>query len=109
MCIGPSRSCLERFGARNDFDEFLGDLRLALAVVLDRQLVDHVAGIARGIVHGAHPRALFGGRVFEQRPEDLHRDVARQEIGEDLALVRLVVIDGAAEIGAACRPRRWPE
>ncbi len=28
---------LERFGARNDFDEFGGDHRLALAVVLDRQ------------------------------------------------------------------------
>ncbi len=29
---------LERFRARNDFDEFFGDLRLALAVVDERQL-----------------------------------------------------------------------
>jgi hypothetical protein len=57
---------LERFGARNDFDEFLGDLRLTLAVVLERQLVDHVAGVARGVVHGAHLRAL-SRRVLEQR------------------------------------------
>ena len=69
--VGLSSPCvvllsfgLERFGARNDFDEFLGDLRLALAVVSDRQLVDHVAGIARGVVHGAHARALLRRRRF---------------------------------------------
>src|SRR5690606_20099802 len=48
------RRRLERLGARNDLDQFLGDLRLALAVIGDRQLVDHVAGVARGIVHRRH-------------------------------------------------------
>ena len=78
-------SRLERLGARDDLDQFLGDLRLALAVVADRQPVDHVAGVARGVVHGAHLGALLGGGVLEQRAEDLDRDVARQEVGEDLA------------------------
>ena len=53
------RSVLERFRTRNDFDEFFGDVRLTLTVVLDRQLVDHVAGVARGVVHRRHARALL--------------------------------------------------
>src|SRR5262245_8201502 len=57
---------LERLGARDDFDEFLGDLRLALAIVAERQPVDHVAGIARGIVHGAHPCALLRCSVLQE-------------------------------------------
>ncbi len=52
-------ACLERFRARDDFDELFGDLRLALAVILDRQLVDHVARVARRAVHRGHPRALL--------------------------------------------------
>ena len=105
-----SGTALERLGARNDFDQFLGDLRLALTVVGDRQLVDHVAGVARRIVHGAHLGAHFAGGILEQRPEDLHGDVARDEIGEDLARLRLVFVDGVAgrlrppPRAEACRP-----
>ena len=50
---------LERFRARNDFDQFFGDLRLTLAVVVERQFVDHVACIARRVVHCGHARALL--------------------------------------------------
>src|SRR5690606_31034817 len=85
---GASR--LERLGARDDLDQFLGDLRLALAVVGDRQLVDHVAGIARRIVHRRHLGAHLAGRVLQKRPEDLHRDVARDEVGEDFSRLGLV-------------------
>ena len=46
---------------------------------MQRLLLDHLAGVARGVVHGAHPRALLGRGVLEQRPEDLHGDVARQQ------------------------------
>src|SRR5262245_30497519 len=42
---------LDGLGAGDDLDEFLGDRRLARAVHLQRQLPDHVAGIARCIVH----------------------------------------------------------
>ena len=45
---------LERFGARNNFDEFSGNRRLTRAVILNGQLVDHVACVARCIVHGCH-------------------------------------------------------
>src|SRR5205085_715002 len=44
----------ERFGARNDFDELGGDRGLARPVILDRQAVDHVAGVAGRIVHRGH-------------------------------------------------------
>jgi hypothetical protein len=74
---------IERFGARNDFDQFLGDLRLTLAVVAHRQLVDHFAGIARGVVHRGHPRALLGGSVFKQRRKICTAYVARQQILEN--------------------------
>src|SRR5262249_51895499 len=51
--------CLQRLGAGDDLDQLLGDVGLALAVVLDGQLVDHVAGVAGGVVHGRHARALL--------------------------------------------------
>ena len=56
---------LERFRAGDDLDQFLGDHRLARAVVELRLLLDHVAGVARGVVHRAHARALLGGGVLE--------------------------------------------
>ena len=56
---------LQRFRARDDFDQFLGDHRLTRAVVLQRQLVDHVARIARGGIHGAHFGAEFAGDVLQ--------------------------------------------
>ena len=70
-----------------------------MRLYLMRQAVDHVAGIAGGVVHGAHARALLRCRVLEQRLEDLHGDVERQKLGEDVGLVRLVFIDRAAERG----------
>ena len=38
---------LEGVGARDDFDELFGDHGLTRAVVPERQLVDHLAGVAR--------------------------------------------------------------
>src|SRR5919202_3802805 len=91
---GPFVPCWisERFGARDDLDEFLGDHGLARAVVEQRELADHLAGVARGVVHGGHAGALLAGGVFEQRAEDLHGDGARQELGQDLGLAWLVFV-----------------
>ena len=50
---------------------------------------------------GAHLGAVFAGDVFEQRAENLHGDIARQEIGQDLAFVGLVFIDDIAHGRAA--------
>ena len=69
---------------------------LAGPVVVERQAVDHVAGVAGGVVHRGHARALLAGRVLEQRGEDLHRDVARQQLGQDRLLVGLELVDRRA-------------
>ena len=66
-----ARSLLQRLGAGDDLDQLLGDLGLACAVVAHRQLVDHLAGVAGGAVHGAHACALLGGGVLQQPAEDL--------------------------------------
>jgi hypothetical protein len=88
--------------------EAIGDHRLTGAVVAKRLLADHLPGIAGGIVHRAHLRAVERGVVLEQRPENLHRNVARQDVGEDLLLVGLVVVDHAARIigGSGLEHRR---
>src|SRR5262245_61755017 len=87
----------QRLGAGDDFDQLLGDHRLAGAVVGERLLADHLAGVAVRVVHRAHLRAVERGCVFEQRAEQLDGDIARQKIGEDLLLLGLVVVDRAAE------------
>src|SRR5258707_9503246 len=66
---------LEGFGAGNNLDQFLGDDRLAGAVVVDGQPVDHLAGIARRAVPRRHARALLARDVLQQRREDLPREV----------------------------------
>src|SRR5262245_163321 len=88
----------ERLGAGDDFDQFLGNVGLALAVVAQGQLVDHVPGIARGAVHGAHPRPLLGGCVLQQAAENLAGDIARQQLAQDFIFLRLVLVD---RLGAA--------
>ncbi len=67
------------------------------AVIFHGQAIDHVAGVAGGVVHRRHLRAVERGSVLEQRFEDLHGDVERQKIGQDLGLVGLVFVDGAAK------------
>src|SRR5882762_8572205 len=87
------RHRLECFSARDDLDQFLGDHRLARAVVNQSLLADHVAGIARRVVHGAHLRAVERCVVLKQRAEDLHREIGRQQLGEDLVLFRFVFVE----------------
>src|SRR5271154_5077445 len=94
---------LQRLGAGDDLDQFLGDHRLAGSVVGQGLLADHVACVAGGVVHRAHLGAIEGGVVLHQRAEYLHRDVARQQLGEDVLLVGLVFVGRAV---AACRGRR---
>ena len=89
----------ERLGAGDDLDQLFRDVSLARAVVVDRQAIDDVTGVARGVVHGRHARALLAGRILQQRSEDLHRQIARQQLGEDLFLSRLEDVRGAG----ACR------
>src|SRR6478609_4638126 len=62
----PSFLTSERFRARNDFNQFLGDLGLTLTVVAERQLVDHVTSVARRIVHRAHLGTHLAGDVLKK-------------------------------------------
>ena len=47
--------------------------------------------------------AVEAGLVLEQSAIDLHRDVARQEVGEDLLLVRLILDRGRRRLRLAAR------
>ncbi len=51
---------LERRGARNNFDDLVGDCCLANAVHVQRQTVDQLTRILRRRIHRSHTRALFG-------------------------------------------------
>src|SRR5712691_4824612 len=99
MSSSQKNSASQRLGAGDDLDQLFGDHRLALAVVGHRLPLDHVAGVAGGVVHRRHARALLGGGILQQRAEHLHGDVERQELGEDVLLVRLVFVDGTARLG----------
>src|SRR5204863_8907841 len=92
--IGASRSQCLRAG--DDLDQLLGDHGLAGAVVGQRLLADHLAGIAGGVIHRAHLRAVERGGVFQERAEQLDRDIARQELVKDFLLLGLVLVDRAA-------------
>src|SRR6476469_5027875 len=92
MAVFLALSCsLERFGAGDDLDQFGRDSRLALAVVDDAELLDHVAGVARGVVHRGHLAAVEAGLVLQHRAIDLDGDVLGQKRGQDLVLVRLIL------------------
>src|SRR5690606_38670164 len=96
----------QRLGTGHDLDQLLGDLRLAGAVVEQGEVVDHLAGVARRVVHRGHARALLARRVLDQRPIDLYREVARQQLREDRLLVRLELVDRGDLAGLALDCRR---
>lgn len=54
--LSQPSSTLEGFRARDNFDEFSGNLGLTGSVVLKKQLADHFTGVFGGVVHGLHTR-----------------------------------------------------
>src|SRR5580692_1534113 len=84
----------DRLGAGDDFNQLLGDHRLTGSIVDQGLLANHVAGVAGGIVHRAHLRAVERGVVFQQCAEDLDRQVARQQAGQNLVFFRLIFVRG---------------
>src|ERR1700720_1189436 len=82
----------DRLGAGDDFNQLLGDHRLTGSVVDQGLLANHVTGVAGGVVHRAHLRAIERGVVFQQRTENLHRKIARQQVAQDLVFFRLIFI-----------------
>src|SRR5579864_4083220 len=97
------------FGAGDDLDQLLGDHGLAGAVIGERLLADHLAGIAGGVVHCGHLRAVERSGVLHQGAENLHRDIARQELGKNVLLIRLILVHGAAMLGGRRRKYRRDE
>ncbi len=55
---GPLQKRLKRLGAGDDLDQLFGNHRLARAVVSKRLFANHVAGVAGGVVHCRHLRAV---------------------------------------------------
>src|SRR5687768_8120586 len=90
--VRVSREWLECLGAGDDFDQLLGDLGLTGSVVDKSLLADHVAGIAGGVVHRAHLRAVERSVVFQERAKNLYREIARQQTAENLVLFRLIFV-----------------
>src|ERR1700710_2266522 len=90
--VSPSREWLQCLGAGDDLDQLLGDLGLTGSVVNQGLLADHVAGVAGSVVHRAHLRAVERGVVFQERAEDLYREIARQQARQDLVFFRLVFV-----------------
>src|SRR5215469_4878957 len=89
-----SNSCVasQRLGTGDDLDQLLGDGGLARTVVVEGKPVDHLAGVAGGVVHGGHARPLLTRRILEQRSVDLDRDVFWQQFGKDLLFRRLELV-----------------
>src|SRR4051794_25496092 len=52
----------QRVGPGDDLEDLLGDLRLPRPVHRERERVDQLAGVLRGVAHRSHPRALLGRR-----------------------------------------------
>src|SRR3954453_13094211 len=84
----------DRLGAGDDLDQLLGDLGLTGSVVYLGLLANHFPRVAGGVVHRAHLRAVERGVVLQQRAEDLHRDIARQQAGQEFVLLRLIFVGG---------------
>src|ERR1700761_2371937 len=82
---------LDGGGAGDDFNQLLGDLRLTGTVHLNGKSFDHVTGIAGGIVHRGHLGGEETGLIFQQRGQQLHRDILRQQCFQDRVFVRLVI------------------
>src|SRR5215467_1091853 len=73
-------SLLRRGRAAHHFDDLFGDARLAHAVHVQSQPLDHVGRVGSGRVHRGHACRMFGGGGFQHRPVELHFDISRQQI-----------------------------
>src|SRR6516225_461449 len=88
ILLAISRSPLsDSFGTGDDLNQFLGDVRLARAVVVQRQAVDHVPGVTCRIVHRSHARPVLARRAFQERMIDLDGERLRQQAREDGLLI----------------------
>ncbi len=62
---------------------------------MNGERLDEIARVARGVVHRGHLGGEETGLVLQQRRQQLHGDILRQQRGKDFALVGLVIVDRA--------------
>src|SRR3954453_10403262 len=77
--------------AGHNFHDLLGDLCLAFAIHLQRQILDDVPGVLGGVAHGGHARAELGRAGLQQRAEDRDLHVGGDQALEDRLGVGLVL------------------
>src|SRR5437879_1361875 len=91
--MGPffsGRSCLARLSARKSLstryhlDDLASDRSLPHTVHIQRERLDHFAGILRGRIHRGHSSAVLAGYRLQQRVEKLGLDVPRKQLPEYL-------------------------
>ena len=83
--LGP-RPPTERRRAGDDLDELRRDARLARAVVDERELVDELAGVLRGVLHGLHAAGLLRRGALHHAVEDLRGEVVLAEAAEHVVV-----------------------
>ena len=76
--------------AAHNFNDLFRNLCLAGAVHGQRERINHVRSVAGGRIHRRHARGVLGGLRLQHGAEQLHGDVARQQIAEQ-PLRRLLV------------------
>src|ERR1700722_1647091 len=77
-------------GAADDLRKFLGDRSLAGLVVNELQVLDELAGVVGGGLHGHHARGHFGRDVLDDTLVHLRFDVAHQQAVGDRSRIRLI-------------------
>src|SRR5438270_4160363 len=81
----PSKALSAKaLGPGDDLHDLLGDVRLALAVRLEREVVDQLGGVLGCVAHRRHPRAMLRRGRLQQRTVDGYLDVVGREPLEDL-------------------------
>lgn len=78
---------LEGGGSGDNLDELGGDSGLAGSVVLQVELVQHLAGVLGGVLHGAHAGGLLGGGVVHQHLVQLGGHGVLVEVLQGLGVV----------------------
>ena len=71
--------------------------------IFKRQIVDQPGGVVGRVSHGGHAGAVLGRGRLQQRAEDRDLEVGGQQLGQDLAAVRLLQV-GALDLTTGSSP-----
>src|SRR5450759_2245601 len=84
-------SALARLRAGRDLDQLSGDVGLAGLVVAQREVLDQLVRILRGVLHGDHLAREEARTALKGGLEEPGAQVARQQLAQDLRRSRLAV------------------